>query len=54
MTPELGEYAGTVLGAYGVTLILLGLLVLISALRAAQVRRALARLERETGRDGRA
>ena len=53
MTPELGGYAGTVLAAYGVTLGLLGLLVLVSALRAAAVRRALARLEREAGRDGR-
>ena len=44
------------LGAYGVALGLLGLLVLVSALRAAQVRRQLARVERETGtgRDGRA
>lgn len=54
MTPDLGGYAGAVLGAYGVTLALLGLLVLTSALRAAAVRRALARLEREAGRDGRA
>lgn len=48
MMPELGKYAATVLAAYGVTLALLALLVLVSALRAAQVRRALARLERPT------
>ena len=56
MIPDLGQYAGTVLAAYGVTLALLGLLVLVSALRAAQVRRSLARLERDTTagrRDGR-
>lgn len=54
MTAELGRYAGAVLGAYGVTLALLGALVLASALRAAAVRRALARIERAAGRgDGR-
>ena len=47
MTLELGKYAGSVLGAYGVTLILLTLLVVVSALRGSQVRRTLARLERE-------
>jgi heme exporter protein D len=47
MIPELGKYAGSVLGAYGVTLLLLVLLVAASALRGAQVRRALAQLERE-------
>ncbi|MBA3325384.1 MAG: heme exporter protein CcmD [Rhodobacteraceae bacterium] len=54
MIPDLGAYAFAVLGAYGITLASLGLLVLVSALRGAQVRRALARLERETrtGRDG--
>ncbi len=56
MMPELGKYAGSVLAAYGVTLLLLALLVAISALRGSQVRKALARLERETrgGRNGRA
>ena len=49
MIPELGKYAGVVLGAYGVALGLLAALVLVSALRAAQVRRALARVEREAG-----
>jgi heme exporter protein D len=56
MMPDLGKYAASVLGAYGVTALLLVLLVAVSALRGAQVRKALARLERETGRsrDGRA
>jgi len=52
MTPDLGPYAGTVLGAYGVTLLLLGGLVLVSVLRAGRVRRALARLEAGRARDG--
>lgn len=47
MIPELGRYAGAVLGAYGVTLALLGGLVAVSLRRAARVRRSLARLERE-------
>jgi heme exporter protein D len=51
MTPDLGPYAGAVLGAYGVTLGLLAGLVLLSALRAAAVRRALARLEQGRGRE---
>jgi heme exporter protein D len=45
MMPELGRYAGTVLGAYAAALVLLGLLVAVSVLRAARVRRTLARLE---------
>lgn len=49
MIPDLGKYAGVVLGAYGVALGLLAALVLVTALRAAQVRRALARVEREAG-----
>jgi heme exporter protein CcmD len=41
----LGAYAGTVLGAYGVTIVALGLLVLVSWRRAARTRAALARAE---------
>ncbi len=54
--PDLGTYSGTVLGAYGVTLALVILLVVQSALRGVQVRRRLAQVEREQGegRDGRA
>lgn len=53
--PELGKYAGSILTAYGVTLLLLVLLVAVSAVRGSQVRKALARLERENrgDRDGR-
>jgi heme exporter protein D len=52
MMPDLDRYAGTVLGAYGVTLALLGLLVLVTLRRATQVRRRLERLESETRRRG--
>jgi heme exporter protein D len=56
MMPELGKYAGAVLGAYGVTLALLAGLVALSALRAGRVKRALEAVERETrgAGDGRA
>jgi heme exporter protein D len=47
--PDLGGYAGTVLGAYGVTLALLGLLVALSWWRSERVRRALAEVEARTG-----
>jgi heme exporter protein D len=55
MMPELGPYAGAVLGAYAVTLALLTGLVTLSLLRAARVRRALAAAERRRpeGRDER-
>ncbi len=45
MIPDLDRYAGTVLGAYGVTLVLLALLIAVSVMRAARVRRALAQAE---------
>lgn len=47
--PELGRYAGAVLGAYGAAFGLLGGLVLVSLLRAAAVRRALERQEHLRG-----
>ncbi len=50
--PDLGSYAGTVLGAYGVTLGLLGLLVLVSVRRAATIRKALMQVERLERRNG--
>lgn len=50
--PELGDYAGTVLGAYGVTLGLLGLLIVVSVRSAAATRRELMRIERRDRRDG--
>ena len=55
MMPDLDRYAATVLGAYGVTLALLALLVGISWWRAARVARELARMEarmRRTPPDG--
>ena len=50
MMPDLDRYAGTVLGAYGVTLALLAILILVSLRRAARVKRALSRIEAESGR----
>ena len=49
MIPELGKYAGAVLGAYGAAIALLGGLVLLSLLRGRSVKRA---LERQEGRRG--
>ena len=45
MIPELGRYAGTVLGAYAVTLVLLGGLLAASLWRAVRVRRLLGEIE---------
>lgn len=45
MSLDLGKYAGTVLGAYAVTLLLLAILVGASWLRAVRTRRQLERLE---------
>lgn len=50
MMPDLDRYAGTVLGAYGVTLAVLALLVGASWWRAVRVRRALAETEARTRR----
>ncbi|WP_111430352.1 heme exporter protein CcmD [Rhodobacteraceae bacterium DSL-40] len=47
MMPDLGRYAGTVLGAYGATIALLAALVAVSLWRSARVRRALERAEAE-------
>ncbi len=55
MWPDLGRYAVTVLGAYGVTLGLLAALVGISWRRSVAVRRRLREVEARRGRgDGRA
>ncbi len=43
--PELGKYAGTVLSAYAVTLVLLAGLVAFTLWRAARVKRALSERE---------
>lgn len=45
MIPDLGKYAGTVVGAYAITLLLLGLIVGTSWLRSVRTRRELDRLE---------
>lgn len=47
---DLGKYAGTVLGAWGATLVLISVLVVLSLLRARRVRRELAQLEQERKR----
>jgi heme exporter protein D len=49
---ELGRYADTVLAAYGVTLALITLLVLVSWERAVRVRRRLTELESRRKTDG--
>ena len=43
--PELGKYAVSVLGSYGVTVLLLGGLVAVTWLRSVAVRRKLAEAE---------
>jgi heme exporter protein D len=45
MMPELDRYAGTVLGAYAVTLVLLALVVAASWWRSVWVRRRLGEVE---------
>jgi heme exporter protein D len=45
MIPELGKYATTVLGAYGVSILLIVGLTILSIARARRVRRDLAELE---------
>ncbi len=49
---SLGKYAGTVLSAYGVTLVLLLGLVALSLWQSARVRRALAAQERRMADNG--
>jgi heme exporter protein D len=51
--PDLGKYAVEVLAAYGVSLALLGGLVVLSFLRSARVRRALDEAETRGRADGR-
>ena len=50
--PDLARYAGTVIGAYVVTLALLGLIVAASWGRSVRVRRRLAEVEARMGRRG--
>lgn len=49
MMPELGKYAGAVLGSYAASLALIVLVVGWSLWRAAKVRRALAEVEARAG-----
>lgn len=43
--PDLGKYADTVLSAYGIAILLIVVLVVLSVRRAARVRAALERVE---------
>ncbi len=45
MMPDLGKYAVTVLSAYGVSLLLIALIIVQSLLRARRVRRELEQAE---------
>ncbi|WP_112321409.1 heme exporter protein CcmD [Oceanibium sediminis] len=47
--PDLGTYAGAVLGAYGISFALLGGLVALTLLRAARAKKALAAAEARNG-----
>jgi heme exporter protein D len=49
MMPDLATHAGTVLGAYAVTLVLIALIVGLSWARAVRVRRRLAAIESRAG-----
>lgn len=49
---ELGKYAATVLGAYGVTIVLLFGLVVQSLHQSARIRKRLEAQERRMGRHG--
>jgi heme exporter protein D len=50
--PDLGKYATEVLSAYGVSLLLIVGLVLLSMRRGAKARTALRQMEEETARHG--
>ncbi|MEN8657573.1 heme exporter protein CcmD [Marivita sp.] len=49
MMPELGKYAFAVLSSYGVTIVLLSVIVLASVRRARKVRAALDEIESRRG-----
>lgn len=49
---ELGKYASTVLSAYGVTLVLIGALVLVTVWQSWRARRALEEQEKRMGNRG--
>ena len=48
--PDLGQYAGAVLGAYAATIALIGGLILVSVLKARRARRLLREAEKLEGR----
>jgi len=51
MIPELGKYAGAVLSSYGVSFLLIAVIVWASLRRSARVRRALDEMENRRNRD---
>lgn len=52
MLPELGKYASEVLSAYGASLVLLALLVVLTLRRGRRARAELLDVEKEVARDG--
>lgn len=48
MMPDLGKYADTVMGAYGASIVVLGLIVWLSWRKSARVRKRLADVEART------
>ena len=52
MMPELGKYAGTVLGAYAAALVLLVALVALTLWQGRQVKRTLQEIEARAKSDG--
>lgn len=52
MMPDLGKYATEVLSAYGITLLLMLLLLVQTLRRGAKARAALRKAEEETSRNG--
>jgi len=52
MMPDLGKYADTVLSAYGVSLLLLLVLVWLSLRRGRKVRAEMAEIEKRVSRNG--
>ena len=52
MMPDLGKYGATVLGAYGATLALLVLLVLVTVWQGRRMKRALEAVEARVKSDG--
>jgi len=52
MIPDLGKYAGTVLAAYGVSVLLIVGLVALTLWQGARIRRALQEIEARAKSDG--